>query len=247
MSSQFWNPWHGCRRISEGCKNCYMFRLDEMRGNETTIHKNKSSFRLPVQKNRAGNYKFPAGTDFSTCFTSDFFLEEADEWRKEAWEIIRSRPDCTFEFFTKRIFRAGEIVPPDWGQGYENVFISVSIENQRRADERAQALIDFPCARRGLICAPLLEEIHIEKYLSSGKIAFVSAGGEAYNGARPCDYRWILSLRAQCMAHGVPFTFHQTGENFIKDGKRFAIPSHRLQLSQARKAGIDYSPETSNT
>jgi len=224
-----------------------MFRLDEMRGTETTIHKNTSSFRMPVQKNRSGEYKYPSGTGFATCFTSDFFLEDADVWRPDAWEIIRTRSDCTFEFFTKRILRAKDCLPDDWESGYGNVHISVSIENQRRANERAKALIEFPCARRGLICAPLLEEIHIEPFLASGRIDFVSAGGEAYSGARICNFDWILSLRRQCEAFRVPFTFHQTGEKFIKNGRLFTIRSHSLQTSQARKAGVDYSPEIMNT
>ncbi len=240
--SSFWNPWHGCTRISEGCKNCYVFKLDEMRQTETVIHKNKTNFRLPVRKTRDGLYKYPSGTLFPTCFTSDFFLPEADQWRDEAWQIIRMRRDCTFEFFTKRIARASRMLPLDWEDGYPNVRISVSIENQRRADERAPALIDFPCRWRGLTLAPLLEEVHIEKYLETGKIMHVSAGGEAYAGARPMDFRWIESLRAQCISFGVPFTFHQTGENFIKNDRLYRLASHSLQIDQAKKANMDFYP-----
>ena len=27
-----WNPWHGCTKISPGCKYCYVYRQDEMYG-----------------------------------------------------------------------------------------------------------------------------------------------------------------------------------------------------------------------
>lgn len=213
-----------------------------MRETETNIHKNVSCFRLPVSRTRSGEYKFPPQTVFPTCFTSDFFLEEADAWRPEAWEIIRKRSDCTFEFFTKRILRAGECLPLDWADGYPNVRISVSTENQKRADERIPALLNFPISFRGLAVSPILEEIHIEKYLETGKIDFVSAGGEAYEGARICDFDWILSLREQCERYRVPFVFHQTGENFRKDGKTFRIPAHRVQMEQASKANVNYTP-----
>ncbi len=238
-----WNPWHGCRRASEGCAHCYVFELDKMRGAETEIHKNASTFSLPIRKNRAGDYKYASGTVFWTCFTSDLFLEDADAWRDGVWDIIRTRSDCEFEFFTKRITRADDVLPSDWGDGYDNVKVSVSIENQRNADIRARALIDTKSKYRGLTCAPLLEEIHIEEYLQTGKIDAVSVGGEAYEGARLCRFEWILSLREQCVRYNVPFTFHQTGERFIKDGKLYTIKSHRQQCEQARKANIDYSPQ----
>ncbi len=237
-----WNPWHGCRRASEGCAHCYVFELDKLRGAETEIHKNATTFSLPIQKNRAGAYKHAPGTVFWTCFTSDLFLEDADEWRDGVWDIIRTRSDCVFEFFTKRICRAGDVLPGDWGDGYDNVKINASIENQRNADIRARALIDAKAKYRGLICAPLLGEIRIEDYLQTGKIDAVSAGGEAYEGARECRFEWVLSLRDQCMLYNVPFTFHQTGERFIKDGRLYTIKSHRLQCDQARKANIDYLP-----
>ena len=240
--TEFWNPWHGCRRVSEGCAHCYVFALDRLRGVETAIHKNASGFSKPVSRRRGGEFRYPSGTTFFTCFTSDFFLEDADEWRGDAFRIIRARPDCTFEIFTKRIDRARARLPLDWDDGYPNVRLSVSAENQRRADERVPLLLDFPAAARGIAASPLLEELHLERYLASGQIQWVSAGGESYEGARPCDFDWILSLRRQCEAVKVPFTFHQTGANFRRDGKTYLLPSHRLQLAQARRANVDYRP-----
>lgn len=29
-----WNPWHGCTKISPGCKYCYVYRQDEQSGTE---------------------------------------------------------------------------------------------------------------------------------------------------------------------------------------------------------------------
>lgn len=89
-----WNPWHGCRKYSEGCKNCYMFFLDKKRGRDGgEIYRVKTNFNLPISKNRQGKYKILSGFTLRVCMTSDFFLEEADEWRNDAWNIIRQRPD----------------------------------------------------------------------------------------------------------------------------------------------------------
>lgn len=53
-----WNPWHGCIKCSEGCKNCYMYFLDSMRGKDgSEIYRTKSGFNYPLQKDRQGNYK----------------------------------------------------------------------------------------------------------------------------------------------------------------------------------------------
>ena len=84
-----WNPWHGCKKCSEGCENCYMYFLDRMRDQDgSRIYKTKNGFRYPLSKNRQGQYKIKSGEMIRVCMTSDFFLEEADPWREEAWAVI---------------------------------------------------------------------------------------------------------------------------------------------------------------
>ena len=95
-----------------------------------------SAFNLPVRRSRDGRFKVPAGEMVYTCFTSDFLVEEADAWRAEAWEMIRTRSDLRFFFITKRIDRLMQVLPPDWGDGYENVVIGCTVENQAMADYR---------------------------------------------------------------------------------------------------------------
>ena len=96
-----WNPWHGCVKCSEGCQNCYMYFLDRMRDqNGAEIYKTKSGFSYPLQKDRTGHYKIQSGEQIRVCMTSDFFLEEADPWRVEAWDIMRQRSDVVFFLLT---------------------------------------------------------------------------------------------------------------------------------------------------
>ena len=235
-----WNPWHGCSKISPGCAHCYVYRQDKMYGSTKSSIKaslNKD-FSLPVQRRRDKSWKIPPGAVIMTCFTSDFLLEEADRWREEAWEMMRTRNDCTFYFFTKRIGRLPSVLPYDWGDGYDNVIIGCTAENQEMADMRLPIFIDLPIKHRSIVLAPLLGPVEIEKYLDHG-IEEVSAGGESGADARICDYDWILDIRRQCVAHDIPFRFHQTGARFMKDGRLYMI-KRSLQHAQAAKAGINY-------
>lgn len=239
-----WNPWHGCHKISPGCKHCYVFREDAAFGTEipTTAIRKTASFNLPVKRDRKKNWKYPSGSEFGLCFTSDLLIEEADEWRPEIWNIIKTRKDCTFYFFTKRIDRLAKCLPSDWEDGWENVAIGCTVENQDRADYRLPIFLSLPIKHRLIIVAPMIERIDIEKYLTPGYVEEVSAGGESGKYARPLDFNWVLNLREQCVNSGIPFNFHQTGSFLIKDGKRFHIP-REYQHSQARKADIDYLPK----
>lgn len=245
MSFDFncWNPWHGCTKISAGCKFCYVYRQDEMYGSSvaSSLCRKTANFNLPIKRKRDKSYKIPSGTVLSTCFTSDFLLKDADEWRDECWEMMKIRSDCLFYFFTKRIDRLEECLPDDWGGGYENVMIGCTVENQDRADYRLPIFNSLPIKHKTIIVAPILESINLSPYLNKN-IEQVSVGGESGYNARPCNYDWILDIRSQCIEKDIPFLFHQTGANFIKDGKAYRI-RRAIQHSQAKKANINYKIE----
>ncbi len=238
--SVMWNPWRGCVKKSEGCAHCYVHRNGERFGFDASQVTKNRAFALPSRKNRKGEYKIPSGETVYTCFTSDFLTEEADAWRPEAWDIMRERRDCLFIFLTKRIERLEKVLPPDWGTGWEHVYINCTCENQKRADERLPIFLDLPLKTRGVINEPLLGPIDMSAYLGP-KIISVSVGGESGPQARTCDYAWILDIREQCRAAGVAFYFRQTGARFSKDGKLYTI-RRALQRSQAKAAKIDWEP-----
>lgn len=172
-----------------------------------------------------------------TCFTSDFFLAEADIWREEAWAMIKMRPDLRFLIITKRIHRFETVLPDDWGDGYSNVAIYTTAENQAMADFRLPFLLKAPLRHKGIVCEPLLGPVDLSAYLDE-RIEGVVVGGESGMEARLCDYDWVLDLRRQCVAAGVPFTFKQTGRLFKKNGRIYEI-DRRVQHAQARRAGIN--------
>ena len=235
-----WNPWHGCTKISAGCKYCYVYRQDEMYGSNiaSSICRKTGAFYLPIKKKRDRSYKIPSNKIVFTCFTSDFLLKDADEWRLECWQMMKERSDLWFYFFTKRIDRLEQCLPPDWGEGYDNVIIGCTVENQDRADYRLPIFNRLPIKHKSIIVSPLLERIDISPYLNDS-IEEVAVGGESGVNARYCDYDWILDIRRQCIEKDIAFRFHQTGAYFKKDGKMYRV-KRRYQIEQAIKAGIDY-------
>lgn len=235
-----WNPWHSCHKVSEGCQNCYMYFLDSKRGLDTSHVFRTESFTMPILRKRDGSFKIPSGMTLYVGLSTDFFVEEADQWREEAWQIIKQRPDVFFRLLTKRPQRFAECLPKDWGKGYENVMLNVTTENQRRADERLPILLDTPARHRGFMAAPCLGPIDAQQYLATGLIEEVLCGGENYNGARPCHYEWVKGLSEQCRQCNVTFNFIETGTVFVKEGKTYHLPSKRIQSQQAFHSGLSY-------
>ncbi len=231
-----WNPWRGCHRCSEGCRYCYIHKGDAKRGVDTEQIVRTKGFDAPVQVKWDGAYKMKGGQTVYLCFSSDFLLEDADPWRKECWDMIRRRPDLQFLFLTKRIHRFLECIPSDWGEGYNNVTVGCTVEDQERAGERLSLFASLPIKHKNIICQPLIGPVELECYL--GGVELVVAGGESDRNARPLDYAWVLSLREQCIRQGVHFEFRQCGTHFIKDGKTYTLPVREL-CSQAKKANIN--------
>ena len=231
-----WNLIHGCHRKSEGCRHCYVFARDEQHGIDTNLVRKTTTFDLPMKRNRRGEWKIPPGSRVMTCFSSDFFLEEMDAWRSEAWQMMRVRSDLTFYMVTKRPERITSCLPPFWEELKSRLYLCCTMENQRCVDERLSLFLHTPLVHREIIVEPMLEVVDFHGKL--GGIERITVGGESGQNARPCHYEWVLDVRRQCREAGIGFHFKQTGGNFHKDGKHYRLP-HRVQLSQAARAGID--------
>ena len=234
-----WNPWRGCRKCSDGCLHCYIHQGDAKRGVDTSVIVRTDDFFKPVSTLKNGGWKMKSGLVY-VCFSSDFLIEEADAWRQDCWQMIRQRPDCTFLFLTKRIERFLSCIPDDWGDGYENVVVCCTIENQANADRKLSVFRTLPIRHKCITAQPLLEQIDIEQYLDD--IELVVVGGESARDARPFDYAWALEIRDQCIRRNVSFEFRQCGTNFIKDGKAYRLQTKDL-CSQAKKAAINYQAQ----
>lgn len=195
-----WNPWHGCVKVSPGCKNCYMYRDKQRYGQDPKqIARSKTTFYDPL--------KWTRPSLVFTCSWSDWFIEDADEWRDEAWSIIRRTPYHTYQILTKRPERISASLPDDWGKGWHNVWLGVSIENQDYI-YRKQVLCALPARTRFISAEPLLGPLDLG--LMDG-IHWVITGGESGPKARPMNLDWARSIRNQCERAGVLFFHKQNG------------------------------------
>lgn len=193
-----WNPWHGCLKVSPGCAHCYMYR-DKLRFGQdpSLVVRSKTSFDTPV--------KWKEPKMIFTCSWSDFFIAEADQWREEAWEVIRKTPQHTYQILTKRPERVRDHLPKGWP--FQNVWIGVSVENPRFY-WRIAILKEIPASVRFLSLEPLLTSMFS---LPLGGISWVVVGGESGPGCRPMKPEWVREIRAQCKSAKVAFFFKQWG------------------------------------
>ena len=235
-----WNLWHGCRKYSEGCQNCYVYFLDDLRstGAPSSEVRRTGNFDLPVRRDRSGQYKIPPGFVVSVNMTSDTFIEDADRWRGEMWDIIRTRSDVIFQLVTKRIPRVEECLPADWGEGYDNVILIMTCENQRAFDERWPVFRDIPSKHKGLNLAPFIGAVDVRPALASGQIEQVEICGEAFGGERPCRYEWIKDVSDACTEYKVNLNVGPTGTVYIRDGKEYRFESMQQMTDTAYRTKL---------
>jgi len=226
-----------------------MYRRDESIGKDSSVVHKTENFDLPVRILKSGKnkglYKIPIRSHIWTCFSSDFFHPEADDWREEAWDMMYERSDCSFFMITKRPERIAEHLPENWGKGWEHVTIAVTCENQEMADLRLPVYLSLPLFQHSVMIEPMLTAVDLQPYIEgyraedgSPVIKHVSVGGESGPEARVCDYTWVEDVHKQCMENGISFYYHQTGAKLMKDGKLYNIP-RKLQHIQAHRAGLD--------
>lgn len=224
-----WNPWHGCHKVSPGCKYCYMFREKARYGQDgNMVSRSKTTFNAPL--------KWKEPKLIFTCSWSDWFVEEANPWRGEAEEIIRKTPQHTYQILTKRPERiAGNWpVPP-----LPNVWLGVSVESLKYK-YRIDQLRETPAATRFISFEPLLENVGI---VDLRGIHWVIVGGESGPGARPMHPDWVRSIRDQCVAAGVPFFFKQWGE--WQNGSAFIGSRDRIVFNDGRIVESPYAADVS--
>jgi len=170
------------------------------------------------------------------CPWSDFFHDDVPSgWRSQAWDVIRDTPHLVWQILTKRPENFQDMLPDDWGDGYPNVALGVTIENRAAVDDRLQALIDTPARWRFLSCEPLLEAIRLPVDALES-IAQVIVGGETGPGARPMERDWVLELLLDVEEAAVPFFFKQWGgptpAAAKKAGRRLCGGHHNGQPSE---------------
>lgn len=197
-----WNPWRGCTKVSPGCAHCYMFRDQTRYGHDPAIVvRSKTTFDEPR--------RWADPQTVFTCSWSDWFHEDADPWRDEAWAIIRETPRHLYLILTKRPEMILDRLPLDWGEGWPNVWLGVSVESNRFA-YRATTLVHTPAAGRFVSAEPLLAPVRFEPGVLR-RLDWVIVGGESGPDRRPMELQWARGLRDDCGIAGVPFFLKQLG------------------------------------
>lgn len=205
-----WNPWQGCIKISSGCKFCYMYRDKRRYGkNPAKVVKSaKPTFEAPLRKFQ--------GPLVFTCSWSDFFIQQADEWRPEAWDIIRQTPHLIYQILTKRPHLIKDRLPEDWGDGWDNVWLGVTIED-RDAVWRANELLNIPASLRFISHGPMLERIDMKYRPGFGWVITEGESG-VKDLWRPAQTEWFRRVRDNCLLQGIPYFHKQNGGNRMING-----------------------------
>lgn len=190
-----WNPWVGCHKVSPACAHCYAEREMTRYGKNFNVVKRTSdaTFFAPLK------WKDPR--KIFTCSWSDFFIEEADGWRAEAWNVIMQTPRHTYQVLTKRPERIGKN-KLEWPK---HIWLGASVETTRQY-HRIDHLREIPAVVRFLSMEPLLART-MNTNLQG--IHWVIVGTESGPGARPTDLNWIRGIRDKCKAEGVAFFLKQ--------------------------------------
>lgn len=255
--------WH-CVMVSPGCANCYSHTLNGRFGTHLPYAKaSKGRVDLfldtkPLEKLR--KLKKPSRvflndmTDMFADFVSDEWLDTMFGYMALSWQhtfqILTKRADRMRKYISdpatqervlvKAVLCSGEswCEYPLMTWPLANVWLGVSCEDQKRADERIPDLLGTPAAIRFLSLEPLLGSIDLAD-LPGGQnaIATISVtpgpdgcgiqtpckppidwaivGGESGPGARPCEVKYIGDIVRDCKDAGVPVFVKQYGSNPI--------------------------------
>lgn len=230
-----WNPWRGCSKVSPGCKNCYMFTAQRRYGRDPTKVVRTKTWKDPIRWQREANRKGQVFLVF-TCSWSDWFHEAADPWRDEAWQVVRCCPNLIFQILTKRPERITGHLPADWGNGYPNVWLGVSIENNDYV-WRADVLRRVPAGLRFISAEPLLGPL---PDLDLTGFDWVIVGGESGPKFRPMDHDWARQLRDLCLSEGIAFFFKQSAARLPETGDEL----DGVKWKEMPRALLDYQKST---
>ena len=239
------NPWIGCQKVGPGCDHCYAEAMMDARlgrvewgPHGARQRTSPANWRQPLKWDRdaaaAGERRRVFCASLADVF--DNHPSILPEWRADLWALIRATPNLDWLLLTKRPGNIAKTLPPDWGDGYPNVWLGCTVVNQDEADRDIPKLLAVPARVRFLSMEPLLGSVDLTRWVgvhpyvgastyggsdglrrcdlsgNTGLLDWIIVGGESGPGARAMHPDWALSLLHQCQAAGVAFHFKQWGE-----------------------------------
>ena len=220
-----WNLAWGCVKVSAGCTNCYAENLadhglrayrqeGEVVGvwgpNRPRRTFGASHWAEPLKWERAAAKAGLRHRVFCSSMT-DVFLDDPtiDGEREKLWPLIQRTPNLDWQLLTKRPERIAECLPANWGDGWPNVWLGTSIEDNRVA-HRGDYLRQVPAVVRFVSYEPAIGPLD---QLDLTGIDWVIYGGESGPGRRPEDKQWARDMRDRCHANDVAF-FHKQSAGY---------------------------------
>lgn len=212
-TQKVWSFNTGCDKCSPGCKNCYAERMSKrLQTIPQSAYKYRNGFEFTMHHDELETpFRWRKPSMVFVNSMSDTFHEKMDSgFLRETFGAMTHLKRHMFQVLTKRPYNI-----PSWIEWPENVWLGVTVCNQKEADEKVPLLLRVPAAVRFLSIEPMLEsvDIAVTTYWDdpSAGVHWVIVGGESGPGARPMDMKWAESIRQECIKSGIPFFFKQRG------------------------------------
>ena len=242
------NPWTGCTKVSPACDHCYAESWAKRAGKPELWQGERrrttqSYWQQPIKWNRAAEAAGRRDRVFCASLADVFDNQVPERWRDDLWHRIEQTPHLDWLLLTKRPQNIAKMLPGErigtkaWGDGWPNVWLGTTVENQEEAHRRIPHLLAARARVRFLSCEPLLGPLDLTRpWTGPGSVLaeetrpwladldWVIAGGESGPGARPMEEAWAESLRDQCRTAGVAF--------FMKQMSRKAPIPERLMVRE---------------
>ncbi|WP_411033799.1 DUF5131 family protein [Shinella sp. BYT-45] len=221
-----WNPWIGCAKVSPACDGCYAEAMMDKRygrvrwggpgaGAGTRSRTSKSTWDAPFKWQRQAEKDGTRPFVFCASLADIFDNQVPQDWRGEAFSVMRKTPNLVYLLLTKRPQLIVKLSDAAGGLP-ANAALGTTVEDQDRADINLPALKVAKIELRPLFTfgsfEPLLGPVVIPPAFMPD---WIIAGGEADQGghqARPTHPNWMRSLRDQAAMAGKPFHLKQWGE-----------------------------------
>lgn len=167
------SPWWGCQKVSPACDNCYAERDAHRYYPQAQLWGPDSQRRYFSDKTWHNPLQWDARAARDGVRRRVFCASMADVFdnhpgvtphRDRLWALIRHTPHLDWQLLTKRISNVPKMLPEDWGEGYPNVWLGVSVVTQTEVDRDVPRLIATPARVKFLSCEPLIEKISIFHY-----------------------------------------------------------------------------------
>ncbi len=227
-----------CRKISEGCTNCYAAKLNQIAffgGNKLPYSGRVPDIMLRTEVMERWPRLTKPRKHFVASMTDVFGEWVPRHWVFQMLDQMAAAPLQTFQVLTKRPdvalghIKAWLMEHVDLHELPSNIWIGATVENQKWAVQRIPVLWEIPAAVRFLSCEPLLGPLDLSPFLErAGGIQWIICGGESGTEARPMHPRWAQSLRDQCEEAGTAFFFKQWGTWGLRSSGSFGAISKTL-------------------